>query len=455
MAMENRQGAASEGRDVGSGQAASEGRGAPTQAARETAPAPAQDAITRGDRELLRELAKACAELAAHPANRKRERRIRDMHGLKPVRPPVWLDELPWHEMDIDGQLAERCETERGREMERHFRRILFRWKYFQADMVVEDAFYVPKSYDESAGVPGIVEQTVATDARNNIVSHRYEDQLDTDEKLEALQPPRIAARRDRDELNLEIAADALNGAMPVRLRGHGIYYAPWDQISTLRGVENCLIDIAERPEFIHRTMEKFTKIGLSRLEQMEAEGLLDFRCQSLHCTPPYTDELPAKDYDGGKVRLKDVWFRGMAQILATVSPAQRDEFDLQYMRRIMDRCALSYYGCCEPLHLDIPYLKKIPNMRKIGVSPWADVASAAERIGGGYVFARKPNPAMVAGAFDAEAVRRETAETIEACMKNGCPYEFVLKDISTAGYRPQNIIDWTDTVMRTIDSYY
>ncbi|MDR1440727.1 MAG: uroporphyrinogen decarboxylase family protein [Clostridiales bacterium] len=412
-------------------------------------------AVTRKDREILRELAKACAELAAHPANRERERRIRDMHSLKPVRPPVWLDELPWHEMDIDGQLAERCETERGREMERHFRRILFRWRHFQADMVVEGAYYVPKAYDIAETGPGIRERTIATDSRNNIVSHRYEDQLDTDEKLDALRAPAVTARRDLDEESLAAAEDALGGAMPARLRGHGIYHAPWDELSMLRGVENCLIDIADRPDFIHRTMSKLTEIGLSKYEQMEAEGLLDFSCQSLHCTPPYTDELPAKDYAGGGARLKDMWFRGMAQMLSTVSPAQRDEFDLQYMRRIMDRCGLSYYGCCEPLHLDIPYLKKIPNMRKIGISPWADVASAAEQIGGGYVFARKPNPAMVAGAFDEEAVRRETAETIEACMKNGCPYEFVLKDISTAGYRPQNIIDWTRTVMGTIDEYY
>jgi hypothetical protein len=61
----------------------------------------------------------------------------------------------------------------------------------------------------------------------------------------------------------------------------------------------------------------------------------------------------------------------------------------------------------------------------------------------------------MVAGSFDAEAVRAETVGTIEACMRNGCPYEFVLKDISTVGYKPGNLIEWAKVVEGAIDEYY
>jgi hypothetical protein len=93
--------------------------------------------------------------------------------------------------------------------------------------------------------------------------------------------------------------------------------------------------------------------------------------------------------------------------------------------------------------------------MRKIGVSPWANVRSSAEQIGGNYVYARKPNPANVARNFNREAVEQEIAETIEACMENGCPYEFVLKDISTVGGKPHNLISWAKTVTETIDQYY
>jgi hypothetical protein len=99
--------------------------------------------------------------------------------------------------------------------------------------------------------------------------------------------------------------------------------------------------------------------------------------------------------------------------------------------------------------------LRKIPNLRKVGVSPWADVNIMAEQLGGRYVYARKPNPANVAIKTSPEVVRRETAQTAEACIKNGCPCEFVLKDISTVSYNPENLIVWAKTVSNTLDEYY
>jgi hypothetical protein len=39
--------------------------------------------------------------------------------------------------------------------------------------------------------------------------------------------------------------------------------------------------------------------------------------------------------------------------------------------------------------------------------------------------------------------------------MENKCPYEFVLKDISTVNGRPGNLIDWANTITAVIDRYY
>jgi hypothetical protein len=311
----------------------------------------------------------------------------------------------------------------------------------------------VYKAYTESNIGLEIKEYTVSTNAANHIISHHYEDQLDTEEKVEALKLPIIEAQPDIDKANLNQAGEIIDNILPVKLRGHGIYYAPWDIIAMYRGVEGILMDMVSNPELIHKTIGKFTEIFTTRLTKMEELGLLDFNIPSLHCTPPYTNELPAPDYKG-KVRLKDVWFRGMAQLFSAVSPAMQDEFDLQYMRPFMTQCGLSYYGCCEPLDRFIPYLKKVPNMRKIGVSPWANVQSSAEQIGASYVLARKPNPANVA-RFNKDTVVKEIEETVQAALEHKSPYEFVLKDISTVNHNPQNLIDWTRTVKEVIDKYY
>ena len=206
----------------------------------------------------------------------------------------------------------------------------------------------------------------------------------------------------------------------------------------------------------MHAIMEKMTQNEIHVIEQCERLGLLSYDNPEIHCTPALTNDLPSKDYADGQIRLKDVWFRTMAQMFGDVSPDMHEEFDVQYSKRIADRCGLVYYGCCEPLHTKIEMLKRnYPNLRKLGVSPWANEESCAEQIGGGFVYARKPNPSIVAMATDAEAVREETKKTIEICLKYGCPYEFVLKDISTVSYKPENLIIWEKTVHEVIDSYY
>jgi hypothetical protein len=65
-----------------------------------------------------------------------------------------------------------------------------------------------------------------------------------------------------------------------------------------------------------------------------------------------------------------------------------------------------------------------------------------------------KPGEATPA-MLNEDALEKEITETIEVCQKNKCPYEFVLKDISTVGYNPQNLINWAKVVMQVIDKYY
>lgn len=402
---------------------------------------------------LIRELAKEYAELASAEENKEHYERCKAVNDLKPQRPPVWIDEVPWHEMNVERRLDLICEDPFLRNMEWFFKEKLFRWDFFRADMVLSPYYPLYKSYDSTGIGVSIEENTISTDRENHIVSHQYCDELDTEEKLERLHTPVITAHPDRDAGALGKAAYVLEGILPVRLCGGCVNHSPWDTISMLRGVEPVLIDLIDRPEFIHQTMEIFTRIGLAEMEQKEKLGLLDSTIESLHCTPPFTDDLPHKD--AVPARTKDVWFRAMAQMLSTVSPAAFEEFEFQYMRRLAEKCGLVYYGCCEPLDHFLPILKTLPNLRKCGVSPWANIRKLAEGMGGGFVYARKPNPANVGAGFNEDVIRREIRETIEVCMEYNCSYEFVLKDISTVDYKPQNLFRWNQVVQETIDEYY
>ena len=118
-------------------------------------------------------------------------------------------------------------------------------------------------------------------------------------------------------------------------------------------------------------------------------------------------------------------------------------------------RFAYTYYGCCEPLDNKFDIITEIKNLRKIGVSPWADIEVCGERIRGNYVYSRKPNPANVAIHTDPDVIRKEIEDTVKVCQKYGCPCDFTLKDISTVSGKPENLIIWAKTASEVLDQYY
>ena len=406
------------------------------------------------DKEILRELAKRYMEAAGDPVNGERKQRGYDTNGLKSVRPLVWLDEVPWHEMNVDDELTLTCEGEEARAMEQFFRRRLYQWRHFQADMVLEPSYIVYKNYRSSGIGLQISESILRIDGLNHIVSHKYDDQLDTMEKVERLHPGTITRDQAAEEAQLAFACDMLDGIMPVTLRGCPFYYMVWDDISMLRGMAPLLMDLLLEPELMHATIRKFAEIRTAEVDQMEKLDLFSSDLTSIHCTPPYSRELEENQMrEGGGPRC--TWFRAAAQPLGQVSPALHDEFDIEYLLPLASRFGLTYYGCCESLFDRLDIIKKIPNLRKVGVTPWSKVEVSAEQLGGNFVFARKPNPAMVMRHLDEDAIRKETRETVEMCLKYHCPYELVLKDISTVSYHPENLTRWVDIVESTIDEYY
>lgn len=405
------------------------------------------------DVHIIRELAKQYMEIAVSERHVKMRRRFLDSNNLNVVRPPLIIEEIPWQQMNIDGELDCICEDEKLRGMECSLRRNLFREKHFRCDNYIEPVWPVYKSFSSTGN--GFNPEDVSIGAKNtDIRSHSYKDVLEDESALEVFHLPEITAHPEKDAENVAFAQEIFADIMPVQLRGHGIYYAPWDKIARMRGVEPILWDTYDRPEYLHKIISLYTEAMKSEMDQMEALGLYDPRSLSLHCTPyPVTVENMS---DEGSYVCGDIWFRTMAQMFSSISPSAHYEFDMQYSAPLAARCAYTYYGCCEPLHDRIDILKKTyPNLRKIGVSPWANVEASAEQIGGDYVMSRKPNPANVANGVNPEVIRKEISETAEICLKYGCPCDITLKDISTVSDNPESLIVWAKTASEVLDKYY
>ena len=75
-------------------------------------------------------------------------------------------------------------------------------------------------------------------------------------------------------------------------------------------------------------------------------------------------------------------------------------EFAIDYESRLLSNFGLSAYGCCDNLEKKLPDVLAIPNIRRISVSPWADVASMREQIGMRRSYSCKPNPSLITNAW-------------------------------------------------------
>lgn len=399
--------------------------------------------MNKNDQKIVRELAKRYMEFAHTEEQKRSNQRMKDSNDLKIVRPPVLMDEIPWHELMPDEDLVCLCEDPLARKTEWYFRRALFQKKHFRTDLLMPTYWKVRMSYDTTP--LGIEANTI----RNAAGSKKFEDVLEDEASLSEIKDPVFTPRPDRDEKNMEYFTELLGESMPVKLVGANCLYSQfWDDISELRGVEPIYEDMYERPEYLHKIMQKFIARAKAKMNFLETRFHVDNDPHSLHCTPGMISGLQ----DDG---LKATWYRGMAQPFSCVSPSMFKEFELDYIKPLAERCAYTYYGCCEPLDDRIEFLKTIKNLRKVGVSPWSNPEKCAEQLGSDFVFARKPNPANVAYQTSPEQIYNETEIAVKACLKYGCPAEFVLKDITTVSRKLENLTVWANTVSNVLDKYY
>ena len=404
------------------------------------------------DRKVLRELGRVIRDIAADPVNEGRKRLWKDLNGLKIVRPPVFIFEIPWHELEDGDELATLCQDPFLQGIETTLRHTIYQWRNFQCDMVVEG--YIPSHPAIHDTGIGIKEDStiVRMDERTGAPSRHFNIQISREEDIEKIKMPVVTYDEEATEKDFRTLNEIFDGVLPVRRTGvKWTSVAPWDELVRLTGVEPVLMDMVVRPDYVHRLIGRMTDTYLSRLKQFEELNLLDLNNDNTYHGGGlnYTDELPRKDFSPGHIRPVDMWGRTMSQIFSTVSPAMHDEFALQYELKYLEQFGLTYYGCCEPLHKKIGILRKVPNLRKISMSPWVNVEEGAEAIGKDYVYSMKANPAFLSGdAWDPELVRKDLEDTLK--KTRNCPTEVILKDISTVSYKPERLREWARIASET-----
>ena len=405
--------------------------------------------ISSTDRTLLRDLASRYLDICHAEVQRERRDAWRQHNSLRPTRPLIYVRAFAWSEMPESTCV---CEDFFLRTYENFFRHALF-WNSLGDDSIFEPWVTVEAvCVTPPDGMWGLPTRWIAgTDPRG---SKRMAPPIVRPEDAHRLVPPHHRIDATETGRRAAMLDDVLGGTMPVVVNRAPAYRA-WDadistQLAQLRGLDQIMIDMLERPEWLHGVLA-FMRDGILRVhEEAEQAGdwtLLAHENQAM----PYAEELDDPAWDGRSVTRDRLWWFCASQETTLVGPALFEEFMLQYQRPIIEKFGLLAYGCCEDLTLKIPVLRRIRNLRRIAVSPMANVAKCAEEIRRDYVLSYRPSPSdMVGYGFDADRIRRILRRDLAACGE--CHMDITLKDVETVQGDPARVRNWVRITREVIE---
>jgi len=396
--------------------------------------------IGRGDREILRRLAGRIAELAARPIEDEKRDLWYRHNALEATRPLIFCDpENGWNEIITDAQIE--CRGQLAREWEMTLRKEIFWGESMGDDRVTEPYFEIPYVYVESDW--GMQETKIGGE---NGGSYTWNSPLKSYSDLSKLHFPRISVDYEATHNLLSLAKKVLGNLLAVRLKGRWWWSLgmTWTLVN-LRGLQQIMFDIYDYPDELHQLMGILRDGTLAKLDFLEENGLLSLNNDGTYVGSGgfgYTRELPQKDFDGKTVRTHDMWGFCDSQETSTSSPEMFAEFIFPYQLPILERFGLNCYGCCEPLDKRWYVVKNAPRLRRVSVSPWANLADMADRLGEQYIYSMKPHPGELAvPSLNEKRIRSELRRALQ--ITRNCRVEIIMKDNHTIANNPQNVIRW------------
>lgn len=405
-----------------------------------------------GERDILRRLGSELAAIAALPVHAEKAKLWQRLNDLDSVRPMVWINEIPWHEMNVDDELTLRTVHPWARELETRLRRTIYQWRHMPADMVVNDWIECPLAiHSTDFGIHEDVD-VAKTDEGNEIVSRHFKIQIESMEDIEKIKLPKVTHNERMTELAYSTMQGLFGDIMPIRKVGQThIWFTPWDYLIRWTGIQEAMIALYEAPDMINAAVERMVDAWMVELDQFVEQNLLSLDCDNTRIGSGgygYASALPGKPFSPDRVLPRNMWGCSNAQIFSDVSPEMHWEFALRHDFRWLERWGLIYYGCCEPLQGKLELMRKIPNLRKISVSPWNDYNRILPGMNGDYVASVKPTPAIFVDEVFSPELARSNLQKAATAGGDYSHIEFIMKDISTVLYKPQNLWKWSEIAM-------
>ncbi|MBI9101842.1 MAG: hypothetical protein JEY99_05465 [Spirochaetales bacterium] len=425
---------------------------------REAPPLESEIVLAPEEKDILKQLGERISEISDDPVNKTRAELWTNLNDLKSKRPMVWINEIPWHEMNVDDELTLCTHHPWARDLETRLRRTIYQWDHLQGDMIVSPFIECPLVIHSTDF--GILEDVdvARTDADNDIYSRHFKIQIKDMDDLEKIQMPEITHFERATEYGYNAMNELFEGIIPVKKVGQShIWYTPWDYLIRWWGVQEAMMDLVMRPDMVHAFVDRMVDAWMVELDQFVDKNLLSLDANNTRIGSGgygYISDLPGDDFNSDHVKPENMWGCSNAQIFTGVSPEMHWEFAIEHDLRWMKRWGKNYYGCCEPLDGKVDSLRRIPNLRKISVSPWSNTENAIEKMGADFVMSRKPNPAILAEQNWAPDRAEQEIRDFMDKTEGKCHVELIMKDISTVNHEPHRLWEWAEIASRVAEDY-
>lgn len=395
--------------------------------------------ISGSDCIVLRELAKRVNELANRPIEEENRKLWYAHNDLKTKQPIAFCDpENGWHEIITDVDI--KCINPLAREWEYRLKKEIFWAEIMRDNRVTSKYFDIPYVYADSGW--GLDKRIIESDFKDGAIS--WEIPLKSYDMMDKLIMPQYVFDKRASDEKLNLAKEIFGDILIVRQR-QDFWWSLGLTLNfiDIRGLENLMFDMYDHPNEVHALMEHLMKGWIGRIDWLQREGYLSSNNGNIYVGSGgygFTNDLPKNDESPAAPM--DMWGFCESQETVGVSPSMFKEFIFPYQLEIMKKFGLNCYGCCEPVDKRWDVLKTIPRLRRVSVSPWADIHRMAEYLGNDYIFSWKANPAFLAASNpDWSAVRSQIREVVR--VAKDCSLEIIMKDNHTINNRPENVIDW------------
>ena len=405
--------------------------------------------ISSNDRQILRDLAKRQMELAASERNQRLYQEWMAYGSSKTTVRPLIRIELRTFAHQLMPAM-QRCEGAEARAIEQRMLSPIINFTQFEDDTLVPD-YYAVKLHTRFVpfGLP--VKRQESGGLGHHFIPYLY----DLEEDGHLLGPSQHTIDLEGTLAEEQQAQDLFGDILPVRRISDAFSCSLMQGIVHIMNMDDMYMAMMDDEERFQSMLNRLADDYLDFFRLQEQQGLVNSHTRMQHLSQGsycFTNEL---EEGVSPAKLSGSWLYMDSQETSGVSPAMYRDLVFPAYAKLMSHFGLISYGCCEACHpIWDDCLSKVPNLRKVSISPWCDEAFMGERLQGtGITFLRKP-PATLLGMdtpeLDEEAVLNCFRKTAQAAK--GCKLEIAQRDVYMVGGSAEKVRRYVELARKGLE---